>query len=94
LIENAIGKAKHLLKYFEIEVPVSAYDSFEYLLNNKIITKDDFLSWKSIIGLRNTSVHEYMNVENKIVINIIKTNKYKFITEFLKSPFSDFPAPK
>ena len=31
LIENAIGKSKHLLKTKKVEVPVSAYDAFSSL---------------------------------------------------------------
>ncbi len=94
IIENSIGKAKHLLKYFKIDIPTSAYTAFEYLLNGEVITKKELAKWKSIIGLRNTIVHEYMNVEHDIIIHIVKTKDHLFITEFLKKPFSQFPIPK
>ncbi len=94
IIENSIGKAKHLLKYFKMDIPTSAYTSFEYLSNCMVITKKELVKWKSIIGLRNTIVHEYMAVEHDIITHIIKIKEYLFITEFLKKPFSQFPVPK
>lgn len=39
LIENAIGKCKHLLKSLDESIPVSAYDDFASLERRGIITQ-------------------------------------------------------
>lgn len=41
LIENAIGKSKHLLKAKGVEVPVSAYDAFASLGQNGLINAQE-----------------------------------------------------
>ena len=90
IIENAIGKAKHILKMKECSVPVSAYDSFELLALNNLITKDDLIIWRKIIGLRNSIVHEYMEVNMEIVFDVVKNHYYQFVLDFLTTPFSDY----
>ncbi len=51
-IENAIGKARHILKSHNKEVPVSAYDLFEELKSQGFIQSQELSQWKKIIGLR------------------------------------------
>ncbi|MDT8363748.1 MAG: DUF86 domain-containing protein [Nitrosomonas sp.] len=60
IIENAIGKARHLLKTKNEKVPVSAYDLFEQMKNLNLINDETLQEWKKVIGLQNTIVHEYM----------------------------------
>lgn len=90
IIENAIGKAKHILKMKNYSVPVSAYDSFELLELNQLILKKDLEIWRKIIGLRNSIVHEYMEVNMDIVFDVVEQHYYQFILDFLVKPFSDY----
>lgn len=83
LIENAIGKAKHLLKSRNEPVPVSAYDTFNALTRCGEVEPADLAAWNSVIGLRNRIVHDYMNVDNEQVMELIVACKEKFIIEFL-----------
>ncbi len=92
LIENSIGKAKHVLKFLEISVPVSAYDAFEILHINKKISLRQFNQWKEIIGLRNNIVHAYMNIDMHLIFEVIKNNDYEIIIDFLKHPFESFKS--
>ena len=50
LIENAIGKAKHLLKEAGESEPVSAYDSFAGLHAKKKINAAQLQQWNAAIG--------------------------------------------
>lgn len=61
LIENAIGKSKHLLKTINEPVPVSAYDAFASLARKQLIAEKMLTEWNAAIGLRNRIVHDYMN---------------------------------
>lgn len=83
LIENAIGKAKQLLKAHNEPVPVSAYDTFAALARFGEIDLATLPAWNAIIGLRNRIVHDYMNIDMNKVMELVALNSYKFITEFL-----------
>lgn len=83
LIENAIGKAKQLLKAKGQPVPVSAYDAFAMLVTQNILISDDLPAWNAIIGLRNRIVHDYMNIDMNQVIALILNDKILFVVDFL-----------
>lgn len=88
LIENAIGKTKHLLKFLGEPVPVSAYDAFATLERRGNFTPQELTQWNAVIGLRNRIVHDYMNIDINFVYELIKTHYYQFLGEFLCKPFS------
>ena len=86
LIENAIGKAKHLLKSMDIPVPTSAYDTFKELAQQKYIEKSRLDEWYAIIGLRNKIVHDYMNIDMRQVYKILDERLDRNVVEFLLQP--------
>ncbi|OGS95981.1 MAG: hypothetical protein A3H31_03270 [Gallionellales bacterium RIFCSPLOWO2_02_FULL_57_47] len=86
LIENAIGKSKHLLKQAGKPVPVSAYDTFASLEQNGDISSQELQQWNAAIGLRNRIVHDYMNIEMEVVYELITNDRYQFIGAFLCKP--------
>lgn len=83
LIENSIGKARQILKLNNKTVPVNAYDLFIDLKKESHILAKDLEQWKSIIGLRDAIVHEYMQVDITLLKNIVKNKHYLFVYEFL-----------
>lgn len=83
LIENAIGKSKQILKSKREPVPISAYDSFATLVRLNVIKDSELTDWNAIIGVRNRIAHEYMSVDMALILELIKTNHYGFIVEFL-----------
>ena len=90
VIENATGKARHLLKMHNKKVPVSEYDLFEDLKANGFINQQDLNQWKKVIGLKNTIVHECMNVDLELLKKVVLEKQYKFVLQFLKKPFDRF----
>ena len=88
LIENAIGKTKHLLKASGEPVPISAYDSFASLHSKKHITDAQLQQWNAAVGLRNRIIHEYMNVDMTVVFALIEQQDYQFILDFLRQPIA------
>lgn len=86
LIENAIGKAKHLLKSKGVEVPVSAYDAFASLAQHGLIPAKELEQWNSAIGLRNRIVHDYMNIDIQLIYELITKDRHSDISEFLRNP--------
>nr|WP_298414585.1 DUF86 domain-containing protein [uncultured Halomonas sp.] len=83
LTENAIGKAKHILKLQGHTVPISAYDTFHQLIALGHLPKMDQPNWNAIIGLRNRIVHDYLNLDMSLVLEVVQTRRYYFIRDFL-----------
>lgn len=86
LVENAIGKSKHWLKALKLPVPVSAYDAFTLLQQKQLITPDDLAAWQRAIGLRNRIVHDYLNLNDDVIYQLIQTDAYRFMVVFLNRP--------
>jgi len=89
LIENAIGKAKQILKARNVPVPVSAYDAFAALVGQGEIETTQLQAWNAVIGLRNRIVHDYMNIDMNRVLEFVQTDQDKFIVEFLLKPIAE-----
>lgn len=88
LIENAIGKAKQLLKASDQPVPVTGYDAFKALANREQIGSAELPAWNAIIGLRNRIVHDYMNIDMDQVMALVAADKDQFIVQFLVKEFT------
>ncbi len=86
LIENAIGKSKHLLKSANRAVPVSAYDAFAGLAQQGGVSSEALQQWNSSIGLRNRIVHDYMNIDIQLIYELILNDRHRFIAMFLRQP--------
>lgn len=86
LTENAIGKAKHLLKAVDEPVPVSAYDAFASLARRGMVHAEELARWNNVIGIRNRIVHYYMNIDMNVVFDLVREAKYRFVAEFLLRP--------
>ena len=81
-IGTAIGIAKQCLVNQSEIVKTSAYDSFVELEKLGFIESGNIDKWKSIIGLRNTLVHDYLNVDVKVINSVLKNRMYYEIRDF------------
>ena len=86
LVENAIGKSKLWLKALSLPVPVSAYDAFALLQQRHLITPDDLTAWQRAIGLRNRIVHDYLNLNDAVIYQLIQADAHRFMIDFLNRP--------
>jgi uncharacterized protein YutE (UPF0331/DUF86 family) len=84
LIENSIGMAKHLLKNAGEPVPISGYDSFVALQRAGLVPAEDLETWNRFIGLRNRIVHEYMNIDFDLVLEVVRSGRFQFLNAFLQ----------
>ncbi len=85
VVENSIGKAKRILKYFNCPiVPQKGSDAFEFMYEMGLIEDDIYATMKSAIGLRNAMIHDYMNFNDDILKSVVLTNKYNDVISFLK----------
>ena len=82
LTEVSIGLAKHWLKSIKKESGSNAYQTFVALQDIGAITEIELIEWRKIIGLRNSLVHDYLNVDKSIIKTIVKNKKYQTLLPF------------
>lgn len=82
LVEACIGLSKHWLKQQNKVLPVDAYSVFEKLMDLQLISPDDGLEWQRIIGMRNAIVHDYLNLDEKVIRSIITNKTYLKLQSF------------
>lgn len=80
LIEACIGIAKHWVKAKRGTAPPDAYKGFEALSQEG--TGVDLELWRSIIGLRNALVHDYLNVDAEVIRRVIQEQRYLELLAF------------
>jgi len=84
LIENAIGKAKRILKHYNCPiVPKRAKDAIYFLYEVGYIDEEMMETLIGAIGFRNALIHDYMEFKEEILLDILKEKKYFKIYEFL-----------
>ena len=84
MIENAIGKAKKILKHYDCPlIPRRSSDAITFLYEVGFFNEEEYKEFIKIIGFRNAMIHDYMDFNEEILINIIKNEKYNVIYAFL-----------
>lgn len=82
LVEACIGLSKHWLKQHHKVLPADAYLVFEKLMDLQLIATDDAQQWQRIIGLRNAIVHDYLNLDEKVIKEIVVNKMYLKLQAF------------
>ena len=82
LVEACIGISKHWLKQQNKVLPVDAYSVFEKLMDLQLIPADEAKEWQRIIGMRNAIVHDYLNLDEKVIKAIVINKMYLKLQAF------------
>jgi len=84
LIENSIGKAKRILKYYNCPiVPTRSKDAILFLYEIGLIDEEMYKSLIKAIGFRNSMIHDYMDFNVEILSEIVKNRYYLDLYNFL-----------
>jgi len=85
--QQSIDLAMFIVAEFGLGIPKTSVDSFQKLLDEKIITKEIFENMKGMVGFRNVAVHQYQSIDYDIVEYVIKnklSDFYDFNKEIIK----------
>ncbi|MDC9728499.1 MAG: DUF86 domain-containing protein [Methyloprofundus sp.] len=83
LVEACIGIAKHWLKQENKVLPANAYAVFEKLMELQLIPQESAEDWQRIIGMRNAIVHDYLNLDEKVIRAIVVNKMYLKLQTFV-----------
>ena len=72
--EMVIDIAMYVVSTEQLGIPQTKKDAFEILLKNNIIDEDTFKNMKGMIGFRNIAVHDYQEIDEEILIDIIENH--------------------
>lgn len=76
--ECSIDLAMHIVSEKKLGIPQNSRDAFEVLEANNIIDKTLSSKLKPMVGFRNIAVHDYQNVNMKVVQTIIEKHLIDF----------------
>jgi uncharacterized protein YutE (UPF0331/DUF86 family) len=82
LVEASIGVSRHWLKQQGKTVPPDAYAVFEKLTELQWIPPDDSEQWHRIVGMRNAIVHDYLNMDEKVIRSIVTQKMYLKLRDY------------
>ena len=91
LIEVCIDIANHIISDKRMRLPTGYADTFQVLMENRVIGKDLFGSLDKMARFRNVVVHQYEKIDPAIVVSILRKklgdfeNYKKAITQYLIS---------
>lgn len=80
LVEACIGISKQKLKALGKNVPNDARQAFEKLKAEGL--DQSGIPWKQVVGMRNALVHDYLNLDRKLIAEVIVSGKYQNLVEF------------
>jgi len=87
LIENTIGKGKQILKHFQCPMVFhKGKEVFWVLTESGVIEENLQRILTQAIGFRNSMIHDYLNFDEKILVDILISEQHLIIYNFLIAP--------
>ncbi len=80
LIEVCIDIANHIISDQGMRMPVGYADTFQVLMEHKVISRRLFNTMEKMAKFRNVVVHQYEKIDPGIVLSILHKNLGDFIT--------------
>ena len=79
-VQLCVDVGNHILLDYRTQTPTTMADTFKYLAENMLISKENAEQLSHAVGFRNIAVHQYENIDFKIVFSIITQHLDDFKT--------------
>ena len=87
LIENTIGKGKQILKHFQCPMVFHKGKEIFWVLTEAGVIDEELQGvLTQAIGFRNSMIHDYLNFDEKILVEILINEQHIKIYNFLIAP--------
>lgn len=83
IVEAAIGASKHLLKALGRPVPSEARAALERVYELTALTDPPASELRGAVGMRNAIIHDYLNLDWRLVEAVLKDGKYRRVERFV-----------
>ncbi len=70
--QQSIDLAMFLVSELALGIPKGSVEAFEKLLERGVITQETFKTMKGMVGFRNVAVHQYQQINYRIVEVVIR----------------------
>ena len=80
----ATDVAMYVVSNRKLGLPQTKKEAFEKLFDNKLITEEMCNNMKGMIGFRNIAIHEYKQIDENIVKDVIE-NHLDDLKEFVRT---------
>lgn len=81
--EMATDVAMYVVSNRKLGLPQTKKEAFEKLFDNKLITEEMCNNMKGMVGFRNIAIHEYKQIDENIVKDVIE-NHLDDLKEFVR----------
>ena len=79
-VQICVDIGNHILLDYKTPTPSTMAETFKYLAENKIISAENAEDLSHAVGFRNIAVHQYENLDCKIIYAIITSHLDDFKT--------------
>ena len=79
-VQLCVDVGNHILLDYKTQTPSTMADTFKYLAENLIISMENAEQLSHAVGFRNIAVHQYEDIDCKIVFSIITEHLDDFKT--------------
>jgi len=69
--EACVDMAMYVVSTRKLGVPQVKREAFELLYKNNLIDKEMYINMKNMVGFRNIAIHDYKNIDEEILIDIL-----------------------
>lgn len=69
--EACVDMAMYIVSTRKLGIPQVKREAFELLYKNNLIDKEMYLNMKNMVGFRNIAIHDYKNIDDEVLIDIL-----------------------
>ena len=80
LVESFIGFSRYSLQMCFDQKSSKSVEALGHLYHNGVFTKNEYETYKKIVGFRNVLVHDYLNLDSAITAQIVRKKEYQKIS--------------
>lgn len=79
-VQICVDIGNHILLDYQTPTPTTMAETFKRLFENNLISNENAVNLSHAVGFRNIAVHQYENIDCRIIYAVVKNNLNDFRT--------------